>query len=120
MALDRHQVADQMRNDISTGKYLPGDRLPGRRELARQFGVAPNTVGEAVRLLAADGVVATKDKSGTIVLPPGERPSAEARLATAREELREVQSELRQTRTHLGTLEDRVANALTNLTGHAD
>ena len=87
MALDRHQVADQLRNDISTGKYQPGDRLPGRRELARQFGVAPNTVGEAVRLLAADCVVATKDKSGTIVLPPGERPSADARLATAREEL---------------------------------
>jgi DNA-binding transcriptional MocR family regulator len=49
-------------------RSAPGDRLPSSRELVAEHGVSPLTVREAVRRLAAEGVVETRPGHGTFVL----------------------------------------------------
>ena len=53
------QVADQLRELIVTGELAPGERLPTETVLAREFGVSRATVREALRLLAAQGLIRT-------------------------------------------------------------
>ncbi len=53
------QVADQIRGLIITGELAPGDRLPNETLLARDFGVGRATVREALRVLAAQGLIRT-------------------------------------------------------------
>ena len=115
MPLDRNQIADQLRRGITAGQYPPGRKLPSYRQLAHDLGAAPNTVGEAVRMLAAEGIVATKDKSGTVVLDPGDRAPADERIAAAREELLTVRTGLNETRNALAAIEVQVTDALDKL-----
>ena len=53
-------VIDQITFGIRAGFYRVGEKLPPIGALAAQFGVSKPTVGEAVRLLADHGVVASK------------------------------------------------------------
>ena len=53
------QVADQLRSLIVTGRLPQGGRLPPETQLARELGVSRATVREALRLLAAQGLVRT-------------------------------------------------------------
>lgn len=53
------QIADQLRAAIANGSLRPGDRLPSEVQLAEEYGVSRGTVREAVRLLAAEHLVAS-------------------------------------------------------------
>lgn len=53
-------VIDQITFGIRAGVYRVGEKLPPIGTLASQFGVSKPTVGEAVRILARHGVVASK------------------------------------------------------------
>jgi DNA-binding FadR family transcriptional regulator len=53
------QVADQLRELIVSATLAPGERLPIESALAREFGVSRATVREALRVLAAQGLVRT-------------------------------------------------------------
>lgn len=117
MGLDRNEIADALRRDITSGKYRAGDRLPGYRDLAAMFGAAPNTVGEAVRMLAAEGLVARRTTSRAVVLSPDETETESERLESARVELQDVHSELQDVRERLVALEDRVTDVLGKLNG---
>src|ERR1700758_2272416 len=50
-------VADQIRDQLTSGALQPGDRLPPERELAEQFSLSRNTVREALRSLEMAGVL---------------------------------------------------------------
>ena len=63
-------MASALREDISSGKYNPGDKLPVEAELASAFGVGRGTVREAVRLLAVDGLLSIRQGAGTFVCVP--------------------------------------------------
>src|SRR5262245_11992982 len=65
-------AADQIRRAIELGTYVPGDRLPASRELARQLGISVATLREAVRGLIDEGIVEMRrgPKGGLVVLPP--------------------------------------------------
>ena len=55
-----HQVAQQLRESIFSGRYKPGQRLPTEHELSDAFGVSRIIVREAVRDLEKSGLVAVK------------------------------------------------------------
>ncbi len=76
------QVADQVRQLVSSGALTPGTTLPSVRELARDLGVNLNTIARAYRLLANEGFLLIRDRAGVTVAVPAEKigPASRARL----------------------------------------
>jgi DNA-binding transcriptional regulator YhcF (GntR family) len=62
-------IADLMREDIATGTF-GGFLVPSILEGAGFYGVARNTYFAAIKLLRAEGLVATVSTLGTFILPP--------------------------------------------------
>ncbi|MEV6315248.1 GntR family transcriptional regulator [Streptomyces sp. NPDC051776] len=61
------QVRDELLHELSTGKLVPGDKLPNEDALADRFDVSRATVREAVRVLVESGYVSRVHGSGTYV-----------------------------------------------------
>lgn len=61
------QVADHLLHRIIGEKMEPGDKFPSERQLTEEFGVSRTVVREAIRLLSARGVVASRSGSGITV-----------------------------------------------------
>jgi len=72
------QIAEQIRNSIMTGEFVPGDRLPPERELAEMFGVSRPSVREALNILGASGLVEALQGGGTTVKSLMEQGSGNA------------------------------------------
>lgn len=73
----RHeQVAALLRRWIAEVRLRPGERLV-ERELVELTGVSRSTVREAIRQLAAEGLVATMPQRGAVVAVPTPRAAAE-------------------------------------------
>ncbi|GAA2742397.1 FadR/GntR family transcriptional regulator [Kitasatospora cinereorecta] len=66
------QVIAQLRGQITSGEWPVGSRIPTEAELVEQLGVARNTVREAVRALAHNGLLDIRQGSGTYVLATSE------------------------------------------------
>ncbi len=60
-------IVDQIAGLIASGGLKPGDRMPSEKELCRQFHVGRTSVREALRSLAALGVVESHAGDGTFV-----------------------------------------------------
>ncbi len=61
------RVAEQIESLILNNDLRSGDRLPPENELGRQYGVSRTVIREAVRSLAAKGLVQVTQGSGTVV-----------------------------------------------------
>jgi GntR family transcriptional regulator len=61
------RVADWIESRITSGELRSGSRLPPERELARDFGVAYDTVRRAAVLLRERGLIVTVHGRGTYV-----------------------------------------------------
>ncbi|MFI6289790.1 FadR/GntR family transcriptional regulator [Streptomyces sp. NPDC051018] len=66
------QVIAQLRDQITSGRWPVGSRIPTEPALVEQLGVARNTVREAVRALAHNGLLDIRQGSGTYVLATSE------------------------------------------------
>ncbi|MCM3266262.1 MULTISPECIES: FadR/GntR family transcriptional regulator [Streptomyces] len=66
------QVIAALRNQITSGEWPVGSRIPTEPELVEQLGVARNTVREAVRALAHNGLLDIRQGSGTYVVATSE------------------------------------------------
>lgn len=66
------QVIAQLRTQITAGEWPVGSRIPTEPELVEQLGVARNTVREAVRALANNGLLDIRQGSGTYVAATSE------------------------------------------------
>jgi DNA-binding GntR family transcriptional regulator len=62
-----HQIADELRAQISSGELPPGAQLPTELDLASQHGVARQTVRQAVAQLVAEGLVVSQRPRGHFV-----------------------------------------------------
>jgi DNA-binding FadR family transcriptional regulator len=60
-------VFDQLLGAIVSGRYPPGTRLPGERDLARTLGASRPTLREALRRLGAWGLIEVRRGSGVLV-----------------------------------------------------
>ncbi|MEU6221609.1 FadR/GntR family transcriptional regulator [Streptomyces sp. NPDC047022] len=66
------QVIAELRTQIVSGEWPVGSRIPTEPELVEQLGVARNTVREAVRALAHNGLLDIRQGSGTYVAATSE------------------------------------------------
>jgi len=63
------QLADLLREGISSGKYPPRTPLPSARTLSQEHGIAVGTVMRAFDMLREEGLVRTVAGRGVWVLP---------------------------------------------------
>ena len=76
------QAADSLYGMIADGGiWKPGEQLPGENDLSSQLGISRATLREAIRLLAAQGVLTVYRGRGTFV----SRAAASAQGQTLRE-----------------------------------
>lgn len=61
------QVADAITELIVSGEWAAGSKLPSRKDLARQFGVAEMTVQNAWRELRERRLIVSRQGSGVFV-----------------------------------------------------
>lgn len=67
-------IADHLAGDIAAGRLAVGKLLPGERPLCLQLGVGRPLLREAIRLLAARGLVESRHGQGTRVVADHARP----------------------------------------------
>jgi DNA-binding transcriptional regulator YhcF (GntR family) len=75
------QVRRQVAQAITSGRLVPGIRLPPVRRLAGDLGLATNTVARAYRELERTGLVETRGRGGTLVTGAGNASREAARSA---------------------------------------
>lgn len=56
-------------DEIVSGRFAPGASLPSEALLSRRFGVSRTALRETMRYLAAHGLVVSRTRAGTTVLP---------------------------------------------------
>jgi GntR family transcriptional regulator len=61
------QIAAELRKAIEDGTYPPGMKLPSQRDFAQQYGVARNTVDEALKILGQQGLITSEWGRGVFV-----------------------------------------------------
>jgi GntR family transcriptional regulator, histidine utilization repressor len=65
-----HQrILSDIEQNILTGRWPPGYRIPSEQQLAEQYGCSRMTVNKVVTQLARAGLVQRRRKIGSIVLP---------------------------------------------------
>ena len=81
------QITDKVRQQISGGVLVQGDKLPSVRELAVELSINPNTIQRAYRQLEMEGWIATVPGKGCFVCGcPAEDPQEELRLLNVLDE----------------------------------
>ena len=64
------RVADEIQGLVVERRLEPGDRLPAERELGEAFAVSRTVIREAIRTLAAKGLVEVRPGGGAVVRRP--------------------------------------------------
>lgn len=60
-------VINKIVDDVLTGHYKPGDKLPTEMQLAEMMSMSKNTVREAIKILVAYGAVEIRRPEGTFI-----------------------------------------------------
>ena len=61
------QIIDGIKEQITTGVMMPGDKLPSVREMASSLAINPNTIQRAYRLLEFGGWIVTIPGKGCFI-----------------------------------------------------
>jgi DNA-binding transcriptional regulator YhcF (GntR family) len=75
------QLAWALRTRIRDGRFEPSQRLPGLREMAEAIGVNVNTVRAVYQNLEHEGLIDSRQGSGTFVAPSQGAPSTVGTIA---------------------------------------
>ncbi|MFJ1831454.1 GntR family transcriptional regulator [Streptomyces sp. NPDC088178] len=70
MSSRRHDIADDLRHQITTGRIKAGERLPSEADLARQYTVSTPTLRSALAVLEREGLVEKIHGKGNFVRRP--------------------------------------------------
>lgn len=84
------QLKEQMRLSIATGVLRAGEQVPTVRDLASQLRINPNTVARVYRELAAEGLLSSRQGSGTFIAEGVAKLGEEQSRTLAREKLNEA------------------------------
>jgi GntR family transcriptional regulator of arabinose operon len=61
------KLANDLRQEIKSGKYPQGSKIPSENELAREFNISRHTVLKALAILVDEGFICPKQGKGTFV-----------------------------------------------------
>jgi DNA-binding transcriptional regulator YhcF (GntR family) len=75
------QLAWALRARIGDGRLAPGQRLPGVRELAELVGINANTARSVYQRLEQEGLISSRQGTGTFVASVTQEPSAVGQIA---------------------------------------
>jgi DNA-binding transcriptional regulator YhcF (GntR family) len=75
------QLAWALRARIGDGRLAPGRRLPGLRELAEMVGINANTARAVYQRLEQEGLIQSRQGTGTFVASAAYEPSAVGQIA---------------------------------------
>jgi DNA-binding transcriptional regulator YhcF (GntR family) len=75
------QLAWGLRARIGDGRLAPGQRLPGLRELAEMLGINANTARTVYQRLEQEGLIDSRQGTGTFVASVAQEPSAVGQIA---------------------------------------
>ncbi len=75
------QLAWALRARIGDGRLAPGRRLPGLRELAEMLGINANTARTVYQRLEQEGLIDSRQGTGTFVASAAPEPSAVGQIA---------------------------------------
>lgn len=75
------QLAWALRARIGDGRLAPGRRLPGLRELAEMLGINANTARAVYQRLEQEGLIESRQGTGTFVANSAQEPSAVGQIA---------------------------------------
>ena len=65
------QLMERIQQDIISGIYKPGDKIPSVRDLALDAAVNPNTMQKALSELERSGLVYSQRTSGRFITEAG-------------------------------------------------
>jgi GntR family transcriptional regulator len=65
-----YQLQELLKQEIESGRWVPGDRLPSETELAATFEVNRVVVRQALEILRGDGQIVRRQGMGTFVSTP--------------------------------------------------
>lgn len=82
------QLVEQIKQEIVSGGFPPGQRLPSVRDLATEAGVNPNTMQRALAELERDGLVYSQRTAGRFVTED-KIMIEQAKLGLAREQIQQ-------------------------------
>ncbi|WP_434126472.1 FadR/GntR family transcriptional regulator [Klebsiella quasipneumoniae] len=64
------RLVEKISNDIRSGKYSPGEKLPTEREFIGKYNVSRSVVREAIASLKSDGLLQSRQGIGVFVIDP--------------------------------------------------
>lgn len=105
------QIERRIRMGVADGTLQPGDHLPSVRDLARQLGLSPNTVGRAYADLSREGVIMARAGGGSEIAAR-DRLNQPALFRTRLERLRVLARQMAVRGLALGLEPDEIAEAV--------
>lgn len=108
--LGSRELAEQIRREIRSGALAPGERLRSYRDLASAYGIAVNTVRDAVRQLEQERLVDIRHGSGAYVAEVDQQAQG-VDLQGVRDELEGARTELQRAIAALSAADARLADA---------
>jgi DNA-binding GntR family transcriptional regulator len=99
------QIADDLRRQITAGRYQPGDRLPSNAAMAAEYRSATETIRNALRKLRDEGLVATQSTRGTFVLRAPAEPEPDPEFVRLLTGMQDVMRRLDKVEERLAALE---------------
>ena len=105
------QIERRIRMGVADGTLQPGDHLPSVRDLARQLGLSPNTVGRAYADLSREGVIMARAGGGSEIAAR-DRLNHPAFFRTRLERLRVLARQMAVRGLALGLEPDEIAEAV--------
>lgn len=114
------QLAWALRARIGDKRLAPGQRLPGLRELAEMLGINANTARAVYQRLEQEGLIDSRQGTGTFVARIAQEPSAVGQIAAdAAQEARRTGVDPREVAAALYVAAEPPAEGETSLEGHA-
>lgn len=116
----QEQVLEQIGRDICSGRYRPGQVLPSEPELCQRFGYSRIVIREAIKSLAAKGMLEVSRRIGTLVLEHSRWNLFDPQIIVWRAECAEIDSVMARDLMELRRIVEPAAARLAALRASAD